>query len=64
MVRFCSASPVHYYSALYSEVHGALKQNENYADKLRLKTRCVTVDYAGDFHLDVVPRAPLVDEEA
>ena len=25
-------------------------------DKLRLKTRCVTVDYAGDFHLDVVPR--------
>ena len=46
------------------EVHGTLKQNENYADKLRLKTRCVTVDYAGDFHLDVVPRAPLVDEEA
>ena len=45
-------------------VHGTLKQNENYADKLRLKTRCVTVDYAGDFHLDVVPRAPLVDEEA
>ena len=37
-------------------VYNALKKNKNYADKLRLKTRCVTVDYAGDFHLDVVPR--------
>ena len=37
-------------------VYQALKKNKNYADKLRLKTRCVTVDYAGDFHLDVVPR--------
>ena len=37
-------------------IHKALKQNQNYADKLRLKTRCVTIDYAGDFHLDVVPR--------
>ena len=39
-----------------NEVHRTLKQNKNYADKLSLKTRCVTVDYAGDFHLDVVPR--------
>ena len=39
-----------------NEIHGTLKQNKNYADKLRLKTRCVTIDYAGDFHLDVVPR--------
>ena len=39
-----------------NEVHSTLKQNKNYADKLRLKTRCVTVDYARDFHLDVVPR--------
>lgn len=37
-------------------IHRTLKQNQNYADKLRLKTRCVTIDYAGDFHLDVVPR--------
>ena len=38
------------------EIHRTLKQNHNYADKLRLKSRCVTIDYAGDFHLDVVPR--------
>jgi len=26
-----------------------------YADKVGMKSRCVTLDYAGDFHLDVVP---------
>ena len=40
-------------------IYNTLKQNHNYTDKLRLKTRCVTIDYAGDFHLDVVPRANL-----
>ena len=44
--------PKDYVNAVYR----ALKQNHNYADKLKLKTRCVTIDYAGDFHLDVVPR--------
>ncbi len=38
------------------EIRRTLAGNKTYADKLRLKTRCVTVDYAGDFHLDVVPR--------
>ena len=40
-------------------IHRALAKNQNYADKLRLKTRCVTIDYAGDFHLDVVPLVTL-----
>ena len=47
-----SWEPKDYVNAIYR----TLKQNQNYADKLRLKTRCVTIDYAGDFHLDVVPR--------
>ena len=38
------------------EINRTLARNKTYADKLRLKTRCVTIDYAGDFHLDVVPR--------
>ena len=42
-----------------SEVRRTLKENQNYTDKLRLKTRCVTIDYAGDFHLDVVPRVTI-----
>ena len=37
------------------EINRTLAGNKTYADKLRLKTRCVTVDYAGDFHFDVVP---------
>ena len=42
-----------------NEVEKTLKQNKNYADKLRSKTRCVTVDYAGDLHLDLVPRVTI-----
>ena len=41
------------------EINRTLAGNKNYADKLRLKTRCVTVDYAGDFHLDMVPRVTI-----
>lgn len=37
------------------EVHRCLMQDGNYADKACLKTRCVTVKYAGGFHLDLVP---------
>ena len=37
-------------------IHRTLKWDANYGDKIRRKTRCVTVDYAGDFHLDAVPR--------
>lgn len=36
-------------------VYQALKSNANYADKIHRKTRCVTINYAGDFHIDVVP---------
>lgn len=42
-----------------NEIRRTLRSNKNYADKLRLKTRCVTVDYSGDFHLDVVPRVTI-----
>ena len=41
------------------EVNRTLADNKTYADKLRLKTRCVTVDYVGEFHLDVVPRVTI-----
>ena len=40
-------------------INRTLGGNQTYADKRRLKTRCVTVDYAGDFHLDVVPRVTI-----
>ena len=42
----------HYLDAVYE----TLKQNGNYADKLSRKSRCVRIEYAGDFHIDVVAR--------
>ena len=43
--------PAEYIDAVYH----CLKQNGNYADKVHRRTRCVYIDYAGDFHLDIVP---------
>ncbi len=44
--------PRDYFQAL-SET---LAQNGNYTDKIRLGTRCVTLEFASNFHLDMVPR--------
>ncbi|MXZ89885.1 MAG: nucleotidyltransferase [Chloroflexi bacterium] len=33
-----------------------LSREYNFADKIEMGNRCVTLNYAGDFHLDVVPR--------
>ena len=45
-------------------INRALAGNKTYADKLRLKTRCVTVDYAGNFHLDMVPRVTIKGKQS
>ena len=37
------------------DVYRCLKANGNYADKVERKTRCVSVNYAGEFKIDVVP---------
>ena len=33
-----------------------LAQEHNFAHKIEMGTRCVTLNYAGEFHLDIVPR--------
>ena len=38
-----------------SDVYNCLRANDNYKDKVHRRTRCVYIDYAGDFHLDLVP---------
>lgn len=45
-----------------SEVYNCLKDNNTYKDKVHRKTRCVNLDYAGDFHLDIVPCIELGDD--
>ena len=37
------------------DVYRCLKANGNYAGKVQKNTRCVTVNYAGEFKIDVVP---------
>lgn len=38
-----------------NDVYQCLREDKNYADKVHQRTRCVYIDYAGDFHLDLVP---------
>ncbi|MCK5199730.1 MAG: hypothetical protein KAR21_15340, partial [Spirochaetales bacterium] len=37
------------------ELYDLFKNNGNYSHLVKKKTRCVTLDYSGDFHLDLVP---------
>ena len=43
--------PKEYVNALYR----TFSATNRYADKIAHRSRCVRIDYAGDFHLDVVP---------
>ena len=38
-----------------NDVYNCLRKNDNYKDKVHRKTRCVCIDYVGEFHLDLVP---------
>jgi hypothetical protein len=50
--------PKHYTQAL----HKALQSSARYSDKAVLGKRCVKLDYAGDFHIDLVPFVTRDDE--
>ena len=41
--------------AYIEELYNCFRCNGTYKGKVHRKTRCVYLDYAGDFHLDVVP---------
>ena len=38
-----------------NDAYNCLREHKTYRDMVHRKTRCVMVDYAGDFHLDIVP---------
>ena len=50
--------PKDFINALYD----CLRSNGNYREKVHRNTRCVTLDYAGDFHLDIVPCIGMADD--
>ena len=37
------------------DVYKRLKRDKDYSDKVHLATRCAYIEYAGDFHMDIVP---------
>lgn len=37
------------------ELYTCFRESQIYRDKVSRRTRCVTINYAGDFHMDVVP---------
>ena len=46
----------HYFQEDYvKRIYDVFNNNGNYRNKVRLKTRCCTVDYAGEVHIDIVP---------
>jgi hypothetical protein len=49
--RSWSRDPRRYPEALYA----AMQRSPRYRDKVKLKTRCIRVTYAGDCHVDLVP---------
>lgn len=50
-------SPVADWSAqdYVTELYAVFGCSRTYRDKIHRNTRCVTIDYSGDFHLDLVP---------
>jgi hypothetical protein len=49
--EFDDWEPADYVEQLYA----AFRASGTYRDKVHRRTRCVVIDYAGDFHMDVVP---------
>lgn len=40
---------------IYSELKRRLQENAVYKEKMELKNRCIRLNYAGDFHMDILP---------
>ena len=55
--------PTKYSTDYVWEVYQILKNDDNYKNKLVLNSRCLTIDYANDYHLDVVPCIEHGDEK-
>jgi hypothetical protein len=40
---------------IYNELSRRLKEHALYSGKMELKNRCIRLNYAGDFHIDILP---------
>lgn len=46
-----------------SNIYDVFRDDGNYKEIVRRKSRCVTIDYSGDFHLDIVPCIEYGDDD-
>lgn len=54
-VKDSTFDPDYFGTDYIDSVYQVLHDDGNYKDKVHRKSRCVTIDYAGDYHIDVVP---------
>lgn len=40
---------------IYNQLKRVLQNSDRYKDKVELKNRCIRLNYAGDFHMDILP---------
>lgn len=52
------ASDLHHPGELYGLVWNRLRENGTYRKRIKQMPRCIRINYAGDFHLDIVPAVP------
>ena len=55
MLLFMKYQPGKKPAEYINDAYNCLRKHGTYKDMVHRKTRCVMVDYAGDFHLDIVP---------
>ena len=54
-IRDDDFDPDNFVTNYVDSIYNVFRDDNNYKDKITRNTRCVTINYAGDFHLDVVP---------
>ena len=54
-LRDAEFDPNNFHADYVDTVYKVFKDHDTYKDKVEKNTRCVRINYAGDFHLDVVP---------
>jgi hypothetical protein len=54
-LHYCGGQPA---TAIYDLVATRLRDHGTYRNILELKNRCLRINYAGNFHLDIIPACP------
>ena len=54
-IRDANFNPNQFETDYVSTIYDVFKGTDKYSGKVKRNSRCVTINYAGDFHLDVVP---------